>query len=73
MALDNNNLVPWLVIWLSTSVVCGVLWCVVAFCIARRSAVHKALYQGSLAVAALLLAAGGSLEVTDNQVCVCVS
>ena len=29
---------------------------------------HKALYQGSFAVAAQLLAAGGSLEVADNQV-----
>lgn len=33
-----------------------------------RSAVHKALYQGSFAVAAQLLAAGGSLEAADNQV-----
>jgi hypothetical protein len=39
-----------------------------ACCVASRSAVHKALYQGSLAVAAQLLAAGGSLEVTDHQV-----
>lgn len=33
---------------------------------------HKALYQGSLGVAALLLATGGSLDTTDHQVgCLC--
>jgi hypothetical protein len=33
-----------------------------------RSSVHKALHQGCLGVAALLLAHAGSLEVTDSKV-----
>jgi hypothetical protein len=30
--------------------------------------VHKALHQGSLGLAALLLAHGGSLDLTDSKV-----
>jgi hypothetical protein len=33
-----------------------------------RSAVHKSLHQGSLGLAALLLANGGSLDATDSKV-----
>jgi hypothetical protein len=44
-----------------------VLCCAVLCCLIR-SALHKALYQGSLAVAALLLLHDAALDVTDVKV-----